>query len=223
MIKAILFKEWLKIRWVVFGAVLAVIGFLAYIGLNVRQYFKMNDPISVWVYFVQRKVLYYSILKFIPAFIAVVLAIVQFAPEMAKKRYRLTFHLPYDEIKSLFFMSGIGLILILLVALIMLVGLAIIGSVYFPAEVTHSSLITVLPWLLAGITSYLAATAIVLDPSWKYRILYALFFIPFIQSLFLEYGYLQYRYSFSAYFLVSLLFGIVILFPGYRLRKGSVK
>ncbi|RKY60863.1 MAG: hypothetical protein DRP96_04815 [Candidatus Neomarinimicrobiota bacterium] len=223
MIKAIFFKEWLKIRWVVFGAVLLALGFLTYIGLNLRQYFKMNDPINVWIYFIQRKVLYYSILKFIPAFIAVILAIAQFTPEMVKKRYRLTFHLPYSETKSILLMSGIGLLIVLLVAVILLVGLAIIGSNYFPAEVTYSSLITVLPWLLASITVYLATSAIVLDPSWKYRILYALFFIPFIQSLFLEHGYLEYQYSLTAYFLVSLLFGVVILFPGYRLRKGSVK
>ena len=223
MIKAIFFKEWLKIRWVVFGSVLAVLGFLIYLGLNVRQYFEMNDSIDVWVYFIQRKVLFYSILKYVPTFIAIILGIVQFAPEMVKKRYRLTFHLPYSEIKSLLIMSGIGLALILLASFVLLIGLGIINSIYFPAEVTLSALFSVLPWLLAGIIIYLATSAIILDPSWKNRILYALFFIPFIQSLFLEQGYYEYRHSLLIYFMVSLLFGIVILFPGYRLRKGSVK
>jgi len=223
MYKAILYKEWLKIRWVVLGSVLVILGFLMYIGLNVRQYFEMNDPVKVWIYLIQKKVLYYSILKFIPIFTAIVLAIVQFTPEMAKKRYRLTFHLPFSETKSLLLMSGIGLAFILLIAIIHLIGLAIIGSIYLPAEVTISSLISVLPWLLAGFVSYLAASAIVLDPSWKYRVLFVLFFVPFIQSLFLEHGYYEYKYSIGIYFLISLLFGIIILFPGYRLRKGSVK
>ena len=223
MIKAVFYKEWLKIRWVVFGSILAVLGFLIYLGLNVRQYFEMNDPIDVWVYFVQRKVLFYSVLKYIPTFIAIILAVVQFAPEMIKKRYRLTFHLPYSEIRSLFFMSGIGVMLLLSVALVFLIGLSIINSIYFPTELTISALVSVLPWLLAGVTVYLGTSAIVLDPSWKYRVLYALFFAPFIQSLFMEQGYYEYKYSLTAYFLVSLLFGFVILFPGYRLRKGSVK
>jgi len=223
MFKAIFYKEWLKIRWIVLGSVLAVLGFLIYIGLNVRQYFEMNDPINVWIYFIQKKVLYYSVLKFIPIFIAVILAIVQFVPEMAKKRYRLFFHLPFSETKSLFYMSSIGLALILLTAITLLAGLFIIGSTYFPTEVMISSLFSVMPWLLAGFVSYLAATAVVLDPSWKYRILYVLFFAPFIQSLFLERGYYEYQYSIGLFFLVSILFGIIILFPGYRLRKGSVK
>ncbi|MCD6440813.1 MAG: hypothetical protein J7L86_03370 [Candidatus Marinimicrobia bacterium] len=223
MYQAILYKEWLKIRWVVLGSVLVILGFMVYIGLNVRQYFEMNNPINVWVYFVQRKALYYSVLKYIPTFTAIILAIVQFAPEMAKKRYRLTFHLPFSETKSLLFMSSIGLAFVLLIAIIILIGLAIIGSIYFPAEVTISSLITVLPWLLAGFVSYLATSATVLDPSWKYRVLMVLFFVPFIQSLFLERGYCEYQYSIGTYFLVSILFGIIILFPGYRLRKGSTK
>jgi hypothetical protein len=223
MYQAILYKEWLKIRWVVLGFVLVILGFMTYIGLNVRQYFEMNNPINVWIYFVQRKALYYSVLKYIPTFTAIILAIVQFAPEMAKKRYRLTFHLPFSETKSLLFMSSIGLAFILLIAIIILIGLAIIGSIYFPAEVTISSLITVLPWLLAGFVSYLAISATVLDPSWKYRVLMVLFFAPFIQSLFLERGYCEYQYSIGTYFLVSILFGIIILFPGYRLRKGSTK
>lgn len=222
MYKAILYKEWLKIRWIVLGSILAVLGFLIYIGLNVRQYFEMNDPINVWIYFIQKKVLYYSVLKYIPVFIAIVLAIVQFVPEMVKKRYRLFFHLPFSETKSLFYMSGIGLAHILLIAIILLSGLAFIGSIYFPMELTASSLFSILPWLLAGFASYLATSAIVLDPSWKYRVLFGLFFTPFIQSLFLESGYYEYKYSIGVYFLISLLFGIIILFPGYRLRKGSV-
>ncbi len=223
MFKAILYKEWLKIRWVVLGSILAVLGFLVYIGLNVRQYFEMNDPINVWIFFVQQKVLYYSILKYIPVFIAIILAVVQFVPEMVKKRYRLTFHLPFSETKSLFIMSFIGMGHILLVSVILLLGLTIIGSIYFPVELTASSLVSVLPWLLAGFASYLTTSAVVLDPSWKYRVLFVLFLTPFIQSLFLEQGYYEYKYSIVFFFLISLLFGIIILFPGYRLRKGSVK
>jgi len=223
MFKAILYKEWLKIHWVVLGTVLVITGFLVYLGLNIRQYFEMNEPINVWVYLIQQKVLYYSVIKYIPTFIAIVLAITQFVPEMVKKRYRLSFHLPFSENKSLFYMSSIGLLCILMSAILFLAGLAIIGSIYFPVELTISSLVTILPWLLAGFVTYLASSAIVLDPSWKYRIAMALIFIPFIQSLFMESGYYEYTYSIGIYFLISLIFGVILLFPGYRLRKGSVK
>lgn len=221
--RAIFYKEWLKIRWVVVGSTLAILGLTGYLGLDVRQYFKMNEPINVWVFIIQRKVLYYSVFKYIPLFIGIILAVAQFTPEMIKKRYRLMFHLPYSETKSLLIMSGIGLSFLLLNALLILIGLGIIGTIYFPAEVTGSSIITVLPWLLAGLVGYLASAAVILEPSWKYRIVYTLFFSPFIQSLFLERGYNEYQHSLGAYLMTALLFGIIILFPGYRLRKGSVK
>lgn len=221
MYKAILYKEWLKIRWMVLGYLIILLGFLTYIGLDTRYWFEMNDPIQVWLVVIQRKILYYTVIKYIPVFAAIVLAIVQFVPEMVKKRYRLSFHLPIGETHSLLFMIAIGIGVMLITSAIYLLGLTLIGMTFFPVEVTRSSLMTVAPWLLAGIVTYLGATAVTVDPSWKYRIVYVLLFAPFIHSLFLEGGYSEYQFSFGTYLLISLIFFIIVLFPGYRLRKGS--
>ncbi len=221
MYKAIFYKEWLKIRWVVFGSIIMVIGFLSYVNLNVRQFFTMNDPINVWIFFIQQKALYYTVLKYIPVILAIVLALVQFFPEMTKNRYRLTFHLPFNETISLFLMVAVGLLVMLLISILYIIGLSITGTIYFPIELTTSSLITVTPWLLAGFITYLGMSSIVVDPSWKYRLVYMLLFAPFIQSLFLEKIYCQYTRSIGLYLLFSILYIPIIIFPGYRLRKGS--
>jgi len=221
MIKAICYKEWLKIRWIAIGSLVTVLGFLVYLHLDLRHTFTMYDPIDVWIYFIQRKALYYSMLKYLPVVIAIIMALVQFFPEMTKKRFRLTFHLPFSETGSLFLMISVGLGFFVVISLIYIVGLTITGMIFFPREVIFSSLVTVAPWLLGGFVSYLGASVIVIDPSWKYRIIYLLLFGPFIQSLYLESSYCQYAGSFAAYMLVSLLFIPMIIFPGYRLRKGS--
>ncbi|MBU0710674.1 hypothetical protein KJ762_00835 [bacterium] len=221
MYKAILYKEWLKIRWAVLGYIIVLLGFLTYIGLEVRYWFGMNDPISIWLMVIQKKILYYSAIKFLPVFAGIVLAVVQFVPEVVKKRYRLTFHLPISETRSLLFMTGICTGILLLFSVIYILGLTIIGGSFFPREITSSSLLTVAPWLLAGLVGYLGTAAIVIESSWIYRLAYALMFTPFIMKLFAESGYNEFQFSFGSYLLVSLFYTIIVLFPGYRLRKGS--
>ncbi|MBN2601772.1 MAG: hypothetical protein JXR87_07260 [Candidatus Marinimicrobia bacterium] len=221
MYKAILYKEWIKIRWWVIGYLVVMLGSLIYIGLDVRQWFEMNDAISVWLYVIQRSVPFFKSIKFVPILAGILLAIIQFVPEMVKKRYRLTFHLPIHENKSLIFMSFVGLGMIALFSILALLGLAIIGSIYFPREVSVASLLTMAPWLLASFVAYLGASAITVDPSWKYRIVYAVLLYPIIQSLFLGGNLGLYRFSLIRYILLSLIFILVMLFPGYRLRKGS--
>jgi len=221
MYKAILYKEWIKIRWWVIGYLVVMLGSLIYIGLDVRQWFEMNDAIRVWLYVIQRSVPFFKSLKFIPVFAGILLAIIQFVPEMVKKRYRLTFHLPIDENKSLLFMSFVGLGMIALFSLLVLVSLAVVSSIYFPHEVSAISLLTVAPWLLASFVAYLGASAITVDPSWKYRVVYAVLLYPIVQSLFLGGNLGLYRFSLISYIFLSLIFILIVLFPGYRLRKGS--
>ncbi|MBL7135391.1 MAG: hypothetical protein ISS81_02210 [Candidatus Marinimicrobia bacterium] len=221
MYKAILYKEWIKIKWVLVGFAAICLAVLVYIGLDSRHNIEMSGAIKTWLLIIQRKVLYYSLLKYIPLFAGIALAVAQFVPEMTKNRFRLSFHLPIDEKRMLLFMILIGLLTNMLVYILIIVGLMITGSAFYPQEIVLSSLITVTPWLLAGIAGYLAASMIVIESTWKNRIILSIISIAYFNLLFLENGYNEYRFSFWYYFIVVILFSITILFPGYRLRKGS--
>ena len=221
MYKAILYKEWIKIKWVLVGFAAICLAVLVYIGLDSRHNIEMSGAIKTWLLIIQRKVLYYSLLKYIPLFAGITLAVAQFVPEMTKNRFRLSFHLPIDEKRMLLFMILIGLLTNMLVYILIIVGLMITGSAFYPQEIVLSSLITVTPWLLAGIAGYLATSMIVIESTWKNRITLSIISIAYFNLLFLENGYNEYRFSFWNYFIIVILFSITILFPGYRLRKGS--
>ena len=140
---------------------------------------------------------------------------------MTKNRFRLSFHLPIDERKLLMSMVSIGIINIVLISIVLIVGLLIIGITFYPFEITQASIITSLPWLMAGFLSYFVTSMIIVEPSWIYRILFIIIAYTSWELFFQEYAFNQYVYSIWKYFLFLLLFSIVILFPGYRLRKGS--
>ena len=104
------------------------------------------------------------------ALLGVLLAVVQFVPEMAQKRLKLTLHLPFPQWKMILLMSGIGLGAL---ALLFIVQTAVLWG-YFHAllapELVARILLTALPWYLAGLTLYLLTAWICLEPTWKRRL-----------------------------------------------------
>ena len=84
MFKSIIYKEWIKTRWVVIISFLAVFITLIYIQLEVRHYIELMTAFANWLYIVQRKMLYYEIFKYFPLIIGAVISILQFVPEMSK-------------------------------------------------------------------------------------------------------------------------------------------
>ena len=118
----------------------------------------------------EKEVVFIDILQYLPALLGVLLAVVQFVPEMAQKRLKLTLHLPFPQWKMILLMSGIGLGAL---ALLFIVQTAVLWG-YFHAllvpELVARILLTALPWYLAGLTLYLLTAWICLEPTWKRRL-----------------------------------------------------
>ena len=53
----------------------------------------------VWEVMLQRDVIFIDMLQYIPLIAGILMAIVQFVPEMQRKCLKLTLHLPYPELK----------------------------------------------------------------------------------------------------------------------------
>ena len=221
MYRAILYKEWIKIRWAFAGFAAIVFAISVYIFFDVRHSIEFSGAIRNWVYIVNMKYIYYSALKYIPFFGGITIGVVQFIPEVLKRRMRLSFHLPVNGDLSLLFMVFIGLTANLIIDVLLYICLLTIGFTFYPLEIVISSLITFLPWLLAGLAGYLACVMIVTEQSWLYRALYIIIGYGFISLLHLEKGYSEYSFSIWKYVVIVLLFCITILFPGYRFRRGS--
>jgi len=220
MFKSIIYKEWIKTRWVVIISFLAVFITLIYIQLEVRHYIELMTAFANWLYIVQRKMLYYEIFKYFPLIIGAVISILQFVPEMSKNRMRLSYHLPISEKKLLLSMTSIGFFLLIVNLVIIVGGLVGISYIYYPTEIVQSMLFTIFPWLLGGIAIYFLTSTIILEPSWKYRIILIIIAFAFLKLLFMEGGYNEYQFSIWKYVLIIVFFPLMVLFPGHRFRKG---
>ena len=148
MFKAIIYKEWLKIRW----GLLAMTGIsllvLVNILLHVSHDIKFEGANGYWAIVIFRGYQFYGSLRLVPLLIGVVIAFSQFLPEILLNRLKLTLHLPARENKLLFQMILVGFTALFILFLFTLLILAVITSIYFPSEVLSSVLITSLPWFI---------------------------------------------------------------------------
>ena len=110
---AIFYKEWIKTRWYFLLAVLATLGFTGYCMLRINRVVEMKGAAHVWEVMLQRDVIFIDMLQYIPLIAGILMAIVQFVPEMQRKCLKLTLHLPYPELKMTGNMLLSGLVLLL--------------------------------------------------------------------------------------------------------------
>jgi len=220
MFKAIIYKEWLKIRWSYLGMTAVTLFALLYIHLKLAHDLKFSDATSYWYYVIFRGIKFYAEFKYIPFLAGLIVAFTQFIPEINQKRLKLTLHLPMRENKILVHMMMVGVAALAALYLIALILLSIIALREFPMEMLNSLLISTAPWFLAGLVTYLAVSMIILEPQWLRRILLILVSSGFINCLFTSYWYDLYSQSLPVFVLLGLFFSTSILLSAHRFRKG---
>jgi hypothetical protein len=170
MLRAIIQKEYLKIRRP-FLAVLALnLGVAAYVWMETRAMFRQEHAEMVWYQVLQLDRLYFEAFEYAPLASGVALAIVQFLPEMRSERIRLALHLPVVSSSMMLahFVSGLAALACCLA--VQAVGLVWITSAWFPAEILSLALATWTPWALAGLVGYLGIVLALLEPSFPRRV-----------------------------------------------------
>jgi hypothetical protein len=222
MLKSIIYKEWIKIRLVAYASL--AIGLLALVNifLTVKHDILFNDATNYWYSFLFRGVVYFGILKFFPLVVGGGVAISQYFPETVNKRIKLTFHLPVSENGILIRMHLFGTaVLASVFGLIVLLFVA--GSaVFFPSNIIVPSLISMAPWFLGGFATYFLLALILLEPTWLYRGLYSVIAAGFITVFYLRTYIGGYEYMLKHLAFITILLSIVVLFSGYRFRKGEM-
>ena len=160
---AIFYKEWIKTRWYLLLALLVTLGFAGYSMLRINRVASMKGVEHVWEVMLARDTVFVDLLEFIPLLVGILLALVQFVPEMHHKCLKLTLHLPYPQLRM------INLMLLYVLA----------------PELYSRILLTVLPWYLAGIAAYLLISWICLEPTWKRRVLNLVISVLLLRIFFL--------------------------------------
>lgn len=116
---------------------------------------------------------HYDIFRDIPFLIALLLGVSQFMPEVLQKRIKLTLHLPAHELFLLYTMVLYGFLLMLAMMLVFMAVFFALDACFLTAEMHRMALDAFLPWILGGFTTYFFVAMIAMEPSWKYRFLYA--------------------------------------------------
>ncbi|MCE4564429.1 hypothetical protein INQ51_08915 [Maribellus sp. CM-23] len=222
MWKAMIYKEWLKIRW--FTILYALLGMLAvgYLFLKVQHDTTFNQPNNYWNLILFKGLKFFSPLKFIPLAGGLLVAVAQYFPETVNKRIKLTFHLPFNENKVLLCMMGFGSCCLLAVYLILITLFSGIAAFYFPSNIILPALVSLIPWFLAGFSTYYLVALIVLEPVWKFRFLYLLVAATFIPLFFINGSTAAYQPVNITLAVLTVLLSISLLFSGYRFRKGEM-
>ena len=165
MLKAILYKEWIKLRWYALLAVLVTTGVAAYCLLRMDRAVTLRGAGHIWEVMVLKNAIFIDYLQFVPLLAGVLAALVQFMPEMQRKCLKLTLHLPCSQQRMVFTMLAAGvLVLVACFAVNVLVMLAYLTTV-LPAGLTLNILSAAAPWYLAGLAGYLLTAWVCLEPA----------------------------------------------------------
>lgn len=220
MTKAIFYKEWIKLRWLLAGLAGVFMAIIPYLVLNLHSKFRFAGKAHLWAVIAEKDVNMISQLQYLPLIAGIMMGLFQFIPEMNKKSFKLTLHLPHPEkltvIKMMLF--GFGSLASIFVA----TGGLLLALIRFslPPTIIVSWLIASLPWYLAGITAYLLAAWVCIEPSWKQRAVNTLIAAS-ILSIFLRasgsFGYLYATPVLIALVVLALLFTFYSVF---RFKEG---
>ena len=134
----------------------------------------------------QRDAIFIDMLQYIPLIAGVLMAIVQFVPEMQRKCLKLTLHLPYPELKMTGNMLFSGLVLLLVCFASNFLLMEVYLSGVLAHELKNHILLTALTWYLAGISGYLLIAWICLEPAWKRRIINLIIAVLLLRIFFLS-------------------------------------
>ncbi len=170
MIKAILYKEWIKLCRFYPVCFIAASSFTAYAIFRTGRIADFRGVEHIWEILLEKDAVPVSMLQFIPLFAGILLAIVQFVPEMVQKRLKLTLHLPFPHNRMIFLMLLTGATLLVLLFLTQGLMVYVYFSSILVQELVLHIMLTAFPWAIAGLAAYFCTAWICLEPTWKWRI-----------------------------------------------------
>jgi len=223
MIKAVLFKEWLKMKWAFWGLLILWLVVVLYVYIDIVHQLKFYEASIIWYNIVTLGLSYYSIIFYLPVLSGLILGIAQFVPEITEKRLKLTLHLPIKENRILFSMISIGGLMLLVLYLVSIFGLIFVSSMFYASQITVSMLITIAPWYFAGIVIYFSSAMIILEPIWLRKILYLPVALGFTNLLLEEGWFNMYEKSLITFLVLTLFFILSVLITGFRFKRGAMK
>ena len=108
MLKAIFYKEWIKLRWYMLLALIVTTAVAGYCLLRADRAIELRGAGHIWEVMVLKDAVFIDLLRFVPLLAGILAALVQFMPEMQRKCLKLTLHLPCPQQCMVFAMLAAG-------------------------------------------------------------------------------------------------------------------
>jgi len=218
--KAFFNKEWIKLRYVFLGLLTANIGMAVYLCLQLRFFNNYYDPIAVWDAWVSRGFLFFGRYQWLPVASSVILAVMQFLPEVQGQRVRLVLHLPLQEEVAVSLHLLVGVVMQLLLFMPPFLLFVWMSVVSFPQEMLRNLVLTAVPWYLAAGLAYYMIAALMLEFRWRYRVAYILLTVGSLRFLLMDGFFDLYQRVLPGFLIWVLLAFTIPLLSSYRFRKG---
>ena len=223
MIKSLIYKEWLKSRFVILCMAILLFGFTAYDFLALSKNAELGGYRFLWEYAVSKNSILVDNLIHLPVVCGVLLALAQFVPESYRKCLKLTLHLPLSQSVTVTVMQGYGVcVLVLLFALQSLSLLLFLGH-YLVIDVVWRILFSMLTWFCAGVCAYLWTSALCLEPSWKMKVIEVVLMGAVLSSFYLSSAQMAYRSGILPMFVVTTLLASLLIHYSVRRFKDGVQ
>ncbi|MBN1840207.1 MAG: hypothetical protein JW802_09230 [Campylobacterales bacterium] len=166
MLSAILLKEWVKLRLLVWVPFLVLLAVLIDTHMRYKGVVASHGASALWLDLIYKQSIYFMKLKWVLIGGGIWFASLQFLPECSNKRLRLLFHIPVAHQVPMCAMLFVGIGMMAVLFLGAYIGLAGVFSLYyFPKELSSMMLQTTLPWALAGFVAYCATAAVIAQAS----------------------------------------------------------
>lgn len=221
MTRAIFCKEWWKTRWwVLLGACLSA-GVTAYILLTLRSTMTVSGEVETIASMLGRDTLFIDPMRYIPVAFGLLLGCIQWLPEMQQKRIKLTLHLPLPYPRSIGTMLGYGVMVLAAVSLCNMCLLGGIELLWLPRELVRFTLLTLLPYQVAGVMTYLLTAWVILEPTWGMRCVAGLMSLALVSIFFLNTMPLVYMRLLPWLIVLTALCAMLPLYSVYRFNLGK--
>ena len=204
MIQAIFYKEWIKTRWYLLLATLFMIGITGYSMLRIGRTIAIQGIDHLWVVMVQKDAIFIDLLQFVPLLTGILLAAVQFFPEMQRMA-----------------MLAFGVLALFACFATSFIIMGVYLPQHFTSELVQRILLSAAPWFLAGFAGYLLVSWICLEPTWKRRVLNLIIAALIFRVYFLAPGAEAYNSFLPCLTLYTLLIASLSWISVVRFKAGK--
>jgi hypothetical protein len=162
-------KEYLKLNRALWALLIFHIAAAVYFYLRIRSAFVAGSPISLWTNIITMNSFFFSIFEKPLYITGFAIAVLQFYPEVEKRRFRISCHLPANEYITLAKMIAFAVSSISLFWLIDALSVLLISARYFPYEIFSETPLVMFYWYINALLFYAVASVLTLEPSWKHK------------------------------------------------------